>query len=246
LESVFKAFEQLQIKLEDIDPKEIGAKVDVRAECEEMYYKSRSKILHEIQSRKSTLRTENVVSTETKSSNQLKLPKLNIPIFTGEVTHNVSKLHYLISSLSGQAARTIQSLEITDDNYEVALNLLIENYDNKRVIATEHIKKVMMYPAIRKPPSSSLRQFCDEINSHLRALTTLGRPVSQWDDLLVQILLPKLDSATLNKWNEEGPTERMPSYQELIKFLTKLFVAETGIVNESQDLSKELHLFVKV
>ncbi|XP_055923722.1 uncharacterized protein LOC129954081 [Eupeodes corollae] len=240
LDSVFKAFEQLQIKLEDIDPKEIGAKVDVRAECEEMYYKSRSKILHEIQSRKSTLRTENVVSTETKSSNQLKLPKVNIPIFSGEVTQwlsfheifnslihnnsslsNVSKLHYLISSLSGQAARTIQSLEITDDNYEVALNLLIENYDNKRVIATEHIKKVMMYPAIQKPSSSSLRQFCDEINSHLRALTTLGRPVSQWDDLLVQILLPKLDSATLNKWNEEGPTERMPSYQELIKFLTK-------------------------
>jgi len=42
----------------------------------------------------------------------------------------VQKLH----SLSGDAAKVIAALEITNDNYEVAWDLLKQRYENKKLI----------------------------------------------------------------------------------------------------------------
>ncbi|XP_072764624.1 uncharacterized protein [Anoplolepis gracilipes] len=83
----------------------------------------------------------------------VKLPNIDLPKFDGSYERwipfrdlfeslidsnaalpNVQKLHYLRSALAGEAAKVINALEITNDNYTLAWNLLKKRYENKRLI----------------------------------------------------------------------------------------------------------------
>jgi len=93
-----------------------------------------------------------------RSSAHIRLPKLNLPTFSGKydewspffdafqsIIHTnvsitaVQKLQYLKGCLKEDASKVISSLKISALNYEVAWNLLKERYDNKRVIVQTHI-----------------------------------------------------------------------------------------------------------
>ncbi|XP_059047800.1 uncharacterized protein LOC131843203 [Achroia grisella] len=84
---------------------------------------------------------------------ELKLPHINIPVFTGKYSEwipfhdlfvslihrnsalmDVQKLHYLKSSLSGEAATLLKHIPISEANYEDAWVILQKRYNNKRFI----------------------------------------------------------------------------------------------------------------
>jgi hypothetical protein len=52
---------------------------------------------------------------------------------------NVQKLHYLTSSLKGEAKQLISNLPITNDNFAVAWDLVTQRYNNVKLIATTHV-----------------------------------------------------------------------------------------------------------
>ena len=67
-------------------------------------------------------------------------------------------------------------------------------------------------PAIaNKAAPLALRDLIDTVNIHLRALTSPSRPVAQWDDIIVELIITKLDINTLDKWNDAANTERSPT-----------------------------------
>jgi len=150
-----------------------------------------------------------------RSSAHIRLPKLELPTFTGKydewspffdafqsIIHTnvsitaVQKLQYLKGCLKGDASKVISSLEISALNYEVAWNLLKKRYDNKRIIVQAHVRAIMELPCMSKENAIELRQIADGAMRHVHALNALGRPTSQWDDLLICILIDKLDART--------------------------------------------------
>lgn len=52
---------------------------------------------------------------------------------------NIEKFQYLRSSLTNEAADAIESLELSDENFDVAWRMLEECYDKIRVIVQSHI-----------------------------------------------------------------------------------------------------------
>ena len=87
-----------------------------------------------------------------------RLPKLNLPTFSGNYKSwtsffdlftssvdsnstltNSQKLQYLKASLTGDAAKLLSSFTVTDNNYEPALDVLKKRYDNPRMIARAHV-----------------------------------------------------------------------------------------------------------
>lgn len=60
----------------------------------------------------------------------------------------MQKLQYLKSS--DEAAKVIQALETTSQNYEVAWALLVERYDNRRIIIQSHVRALFDLPIISK------------------------------------------------------------------------------------------------
>ena len=53
------------------------------------------------------------------------------------------KFHYLVGYLEGQAKRTVEGFNITNANYQKALDLLCKQSGNTQVIITTHMNKLL-------------------------------------------------------------------------------------------------------
>ncbi|XP_011162883.1 uncharacterized protein LOC105197970 [Solenopsis invicta] len=170
---------------------------------------------------------------------QVHLPKIAIPKFSGKYEdwypfHNtfesiiysntkltdIQRFHYLISSLESDAAHVIKSLKTTSDNYHQALDLLKQRYNDKRVIAQEHIKALYELPTVPKGNRNVLRKLIDDVLRHLRSLKNLSRPTERWDDLIVYLIISKLDATLTSDWKDHIPPSDIPTLKQLTDFLT--------------------------
>ena len=139
-----------------------------------------------------------------------KLPKLELPSFSGEVLEyndfiqlfttsidsltlsNVQKFGYLKTLLKGEAFSLLSGLEINDTNYSVALKLLKERYGSKVRQQRAHIRKLLSLDCVNAKDSKSLRSFVDSVNKHGRALETLGYKSDEYKAFLAEILIDKV------------------------------------------------------
>lgn len=98
---------------------------------------------------------------------QVKLPLIKLPSFENieewkrfsdtfkTLIHdnelsNIQKHQYLVGALSGQAAKVIESIEISEDNYAVAWELLKKRYDDERGIRKRHIQYLFELPQVKR------------------------------------------------------------------------------------------------
>ncbi|XP_063929879.1 uncharacterized protein LOC135142140 [Zophobas morio] len=171
---------------------------------------------------------------------RVKLPKIDLPKFSGDVTewgsffdtfssligNNESltesqKFHYLKSSLGDEPRKTLESLKTTNNNYAIAVDLLKQRFENKRFIVNNHLKNIFDLPHVNKNDSKSLRGFLDQAQINLNTLKALGRPVDQWGDVIVYILTSKLDHFSSAAWEESIEFNTIPGQAELLSFLEK-------------------------
>ena len=133
------------------------------------------------------------------------LPKLQLPLFDGNVLKwpefwdtfnssvhqqnipNVSKFSYLRGVLRGAASVAISGISLTEENYAVALKLLQEKFGSKESIVE------MLYSRLQSLPTSSSK-FSDIQYTHnnveriLRQLESQGEIVDNQRTLVYQIL----------------------------------------------------------
>ena len=118
---------------------------------------------HQIQQFFQRLKTPTGVSTSTDRPIDVNfiLPKLNLLIFSGGYMERQlffdlfkgamidntrltksQKLQHLKSSLTGDADKLLHSITITDDNFDIAIDILENRYDNKRLILRSHLHEI--------------------------------------------------------------------------------------------------------
>ncbi|XP_029176084.1 uncharacterized protein LOC114944355 [Nylanderia fulva] len=168
------------------------------------------------------------------------LPRISLPKFSGKFTEwenfkgifeslvtnndclsNTEKLHYLKTSVTGDAARLIANIRIADENYAATWQLLTDEYDNKFAIIQSHIHAFAELPIMRSETAAELRQLRDSVAASLAALDSLDRPVKSWDDLLVYLISRKFSSKTKTEWNLKcGSLSECPTYKEIHDFMT--------------------------
>ncbi|XP_066244730.1 uncharacterized protein [Euwallacea similis] len=186
----------------------------------------------------------------------VKLPPIDIPKFDGNfqtwleyrdtfesmihastVLSNIQKFHYLRGSLMGAAALVIKSLEFSASNYEVAWMLLLERYNNPRVLIQNHVKALFQIESISKASAEHIRWLIDTISKHMRCLEQVKEPTV--DTLIIFLINSKLDSVTSREW-EEYKTKRdlantSPSLEDMKTFLkNKAVLLETIKMNQTQ------------
>ena len=91
---------------------------------------------------------------------------------------NSEKLNYLKACVKGDAAKLINSITITDSDYTIAMDLLIERYENKRSIVQAHLQKNWGQRNMRLESAAGLRKILETTNEHLPAFRELGQPVN--------------------------------------------------------------------
>jgi hypothetical protein len=115
---------------------------------------------------------------------------------------NVQKFHYLIASLQNEAKNIISNLQITNENFIVAWQLVIKRYSNTRLIAMTHTKYLCQMPQVKGGDASSLSKLINHVSSHMNALQALELNVPFQDLMLNHLMTPNLDNDTHQQWEQ--------------------------------------------
>ncbi|XP_071136486.1 uncharacterized protein [Mytilus edulis] len=154
-----------------------------------------------------------LINENENSTCSIKLPKLDLSFLNGEKIKwmefwdsfqssvhsntkltDIEKFNYLWSKLQGEAKRAVSGLTLSSDNYSLAINILEERFGNKQDVIDIHYNQLINLPT----PSnkiSSLRDFIDKFNRHIRSLEVLKQDVNQ--DVFVSIIRSKLPEDVL-------------------------------------------------
>jgi tetratricopeptide (TPR) repeat protein len=178
------------------------------------------------------------VDDETQSSSTT-LQRIPIPTFTGEFTEwprfrhffhslvhsnkaltKIAKFHYVISSVAGPAATSLDGLNVSPENYDDAWRTLLEEYDNEKELVRAHLRTIIYLPDGKLETAAELKKLKDTVRVALINVANLGFQVDNWDPLLVTIMSEKFGTETDAKWREHLSTsKKSPSYKELSDFL---------------------------
>lgn len=150
-----------------------------RTEFELRYLKIKGFLVSRIRNLSST---SMVVQPGTNSvPSRVKLPEIKLPHFDGSIKDwptfrdsfkslidstpqlsNVDKFSYLVSSLSKEAKRVVEVIEVTSANYSVAWKLLEKRYENKYLLVKSYVNALFTVEVMKKECHESLNKLIDE------------------------------------------------------------------------------------
>lgn len=83
----------------------------------------------------------------------------------------------------------------------------------------KHIKALVELSPMTKENHEALHHLVDGILKHTKALKTIGRSVDTWDDIIIHLMIGKLDPTTNKEWKNSISGEYIPTLHQLIEFL---------------------------
>ena len=96
----------------------------------------------------------------------------------------MEKLSYLKESLSDEPISLIKSMAVTEQNFAVAWEKLLNQYNNHKMIIFAHVNLIISAKPVVKESAATYKQLWNETVDNVTALKTLGLPTSHWDHLL--------------------------------------------------------------
>lgn len=184
-------------------------------------------------------------------------PNIEIPDFYGnynqwmsfrdlylESVHNnptlskAQKMQHLKTKLKGEAEKLVQHLGISAENYASCWEMLAHRYNNKRLLFTSYMNTLLNQSSIQQPTAASIRKLHDIMMECLNGLKNIGLDTTNWDPVVVHLLVQKLDSVTYNEYIKEVKHPReFPDLGEFTKFLESKFMSLEALQGSSQKLS---------
>ena len=167
-----------------LEDAEIEAECESHKDYEERVIESMAKMTSYLASKhvpKVKLAGSNPPVSQSPSQVQVKLPKINLPTFDGNVLSwqpyyqsiklsvvdnpslaDVQKLEYLMRSLKGSAAEAVKGFAVVQANYKAVLEILKERFGQTRLILDAHVRSLIHLPCLNSDDATSMRKFYDE------------------------------------------------------------------------------------
>ncbi|XP_062541979.1 uncharacterized protein LOC134209977 [Armigeres subalbatus] len=243
IEVKFEEFEEIQEEIAELD-----AEGNYEAECnqayeefEKLYYRLRAAFLSRLAPVPGPADLNNTRNGLAPGAHTgVRLPQISLPEFDGDykgwlsfkstfvsLIHDsielsdVQKFHYLKSALKGEAAKLIESLALTNDNYLIAWETITKRYSNEYLLKKRHLQALMEYPKVEKESASAIHALVDEFEQRLKILKQLGEKTEHWGAMIVHWMCSKLDMKTLQMWEDHAATTKDPTFSTLVNFLEK-------------------------
>lgn len=204
------------------------------------------------------------------NNGNVKLPRIDLVSFSGQFTtwqafkdsfvslvksnqhlDDVSKLHYLRSSLKDEAFDQIGHLEIVNGNFEIAWDILVKHYDNPTSLINAHLNAIFSIEPLQKESPHKLKALRNSMQKHIGALKRLNRETDGYNDILINRVETLLDPCTKRDWKLliASQTE-FPTYEDLDKFLVErvrgLDSPKGSLQQNTQAMSQKLQRHVNV
>ena len=151
-------------------------------------------------------------SPESGTERSIKLPKLELPKFDGDVLtfqgfwnqfkscideddglSEIQKFLYLKGVLKGEASELISGLTLSAANYQKAIELLRDRFGNKQILITKHLDVLATLPRVENINDVvSLRKFFDTLETSVRNLSVLGKNTESYGSLLISVIFDRI------------------------------------------------------
>jgi hypothetical protein len=183
--------------------------IDYRREIKEMKQKQKSPAINvntEVEANAQTI-TSNSQPQVGQGYSKIRLPKLTMPRFKGELTKwnifwdsfnasihenddisTIDKFNYLNYLLEGNAVRAIHGLPLTESNYNSAIKILKDRFSKPQAIIYAHMDELLKLQVCNDRANSS-RLFYDKVSVHVCGLQSLGVSSDQYGSLLIPIIM---------------------------------------------------------
>ncbi|KYQ56634.1 hypothetical protein ALC60_04431 [Trachymyrmex zeteki] len=183
-------------------------------------------------------------------NSNIKLPRLNLPVFSGKCSEwmpfaqmfhtiisddnnkltDIEKFQYLRASLSGDAADSIESLDLTGENFVVAWRILSDRYDRIRIIVQAHVQAIIDIPSIKKESHSELKALINTtVKPMLKIKVRTNRTSAVTDfirkskkSLKIRLLLARTADTS----------DQLPTIDQFVEFLLKKCNTLESIINK--------------
>lgn len=232
----------------------------------EIYYDYKTMLkesLDNIVEKASTVKNNNQPSIVTTMS-EVKLPKITIPIFSGDYSEwtsfrdlfmslihnnpnldNVQKLHYLKAHLAGEADQLLRHVSVSDANYSEAWTLLNNRFSNRKYLSNCLLQRLISQPIIAHESSKAIKALLDTTADCLTGLKNQGVDVSSWDLIVIYLLSSKLDSETRKLWEAQiNKTDDFPTTEQFKLFLEHRFRSLEFLVLKSKPVPTNIRVNV--
>ena len=193
----------------------------------------------------------NALSASSKGSS-VRLPKLSVPTFDGNVINwrsfweqftisvhdrtelsQSEKLAYLKHAVKdGSAKQVVEGLSGSGDHYKEAIDCLCTRYNRPRLLHQAHVQAIVDAPSLRDGSGQELRCLHDTANQHLRALRAMDcEPPGRFITSLLEL---KLDPTTMFEWQKcSQEATGVPHFTVLLEFVNLRAQASESSVLES-------------
>ncbi|XP_053663491.1 uncharacterized protein LOC128712626 [Anopheles marshallii] len=242
LEEAKGAYEDAREKLllEDEEADEVQMRND-RKEFYKKYHKVKGFIMDLQKADESAHPIANsTMANTTSASVKMRLPKLELPTFDGNITQwvtykdrfvslvhdvpelpEVAKLQYLLASLKGEAALQFEHVPLEDKGYAPTWETLLQRYDDNKILRREYFKALIQLEPMNATTSSELTRVVNETRRLVQGMKRLDEPVQHWNTPLTTLVTYKLDKTTLMYWEQFAVENLTDSYEQLMEFCEK-------------------------
>lgn len=174
-------------------------------------------------------------------STRVKLPNIKLPIFTGNYEEwptykdlfkslihecsklsEVEKLHYLKTTLAGEAASLLKHIQVIGANYMQAWETLNHRYNNKRLIVNALLKRLFGMKKCTTQSAAQLKILLDTASEIINSLNNLKVATDSWDPVIIFLVVQKLDPESHKEWEQAAysvNSEKLSTWKELREFL---------------------------
>jgi hypothetical protein len=167
------------------------------------------------------------------------LPRLDIPVFTGNliewvlfrdifttVIHNsttytgTQKLAHLKSLVQGEPLEMINSIILSDANYDIAWTLLNKRYQNNRELLFAILRRFTSLPVLQQASASELRNLVDKTQECIRSFRVMGIGRNTMGDaFLLYLVGSRMDNTSKRLWEHTLKDTSIPQLEDLLEFL---------------------------
>ncbi|XP_076645559.1 uncharacterized protein LOC143355009 [Halictus rubicundus] len=245
-EGLYEKFDVVQSQIETavVDTPHEEAQLAEREQFEDSYFKIMSKaegrLVHARgEAGPSTSITNSATPVPSDPHPATRLPVIKLPSFDGNLTEwirfrdtfsslvhdserltDIDRFNYLVSALSGSAARSIESFSVSAANYKLAWCRLRERFDDPKALIAHHINALLDTQPIKKQSGKALGELVDTAVNNVSALDSLLKPEEILDAFVSTCITRKLDSVSCDEWEKRTMDSRkMPPFKDLAKFL---------------------------
>ncbi|XP_042900642.1 uncharacterized protein [Parasteatoda tepidariorum] len=214
---------------EEYDEKIISTKIKLKSKIKEM-----NKEINHVAELSHNTSTETVEHT----FSALKLPKLEIPRFSGDSNFTeflncfnsaigtndslskIEKFQYLKSLLSPPAYNVVAGFELNDKNYDSCIELLKQRYGRTDFIINSYMTKLLNLEPVRNSSYvKGLRKLYDEIEVNIRNLRALNVTEGSYGHLLNPLLLKLLPQELVLEFHRKRDKNKNCEVSEIMTFL---------------------------